>query len=133
MQSVIFGSAILLAFTVHAAAIDAPPLPSSAKKLTQDEILALYKPNVVMVFENFTKDKTVAGEVTHNANGELSGFWIYNKKQRGDITGTAGNKGDKWCFKAGSDPEICALIYQDGPDIYEVGADGQVVAKVKVK
>jgi hypothetical protein len=120
--------------TSVAAAVAAPKLPASAKKLAGAEISALFD-GATLTFESYAHANLVSGTVTFDLkNHTQTGTWeaaAANKK--GDVSGFVEVKGDQWCFKPDPNKEFCNDVYKDGDDIYEVTTSKVVVAKEKKK
>jgi hypothetical protein len=132
MKSTVTAAALLFAFVTSALAIDAPPIPSGAKKLSGKEAAAIYL-GKTLTFENYTQDQPMTGEVTVSPKGKLTGSWALGTSKKGAIKGAARNKADTWCFKMAGSKEECMAIYVDGTDIYEVNAKGVVTSKLSLK
>ena len=133
MMKVACASLILLGLGINiAAAVTAPKLPASAKKLSGAEISALFD-GATMSFESYAHPNFVTGTANFDLkNRTQTGSWeapAVNKK--GDVKGFVEVKGDKWCFKPDAKNEFCNFVYQDGADIYEVSSSHVVVAKEK--
>jgi hypothetical protein len=115
-----------------AAAVTAPKLPASAKKLTGAEISALFD-GATLTFESYAHPNLVSGTATFDLkNHSQTGTWeaaAVNKK--GDVSGFVEVKGDQWCFKPDPNKEFCNFVYKDGDDIYEVSGSKVVLAKEK--
>ncbi len=115
-----------------AAAVTAPKLPASAKKLTGAEISALFD-GATLTFESYTHPNLVSGTATFDLkNHTQTGTWeaaAVNKK--GDVSGFVEVKGEQWCFKPDPKKEFCNFVYMDGADVYEVSGSKVVLAKEK--
>ena len=133
MRKVAIASVVLFGISISvAAAVTAPKLPASAKKLTGAEISALFD-GATLTFESYAHANLVSGTATFDLkNHTQTGTWeaaAVNKK--GDVSGFVEVKGDQWCFKPDPSKEFCNFVYKDGDDIYEVSSSKVVVAKDK--
>jgi hypothetical protein len=108
-----------------ALALEAPELPSSAKKLSGSEIVALYD-GATIAFNNFTSKLPLTGTDTYNfAKKSHSGSYSIGGK-RGTFTGQIRVKGDMFCHREGKGKETCSSVYTNGVYIYEVNQKGVV-------
>ena len=123
------GFAFLL--TLPAFALKGPRLPSTAKKLTAEEIIKLYDGRTIS-FNNFTLNKPLTGSFTLNYKNKLiSGSYVFGT-EKGTFKGAIRLSDDKFCSKVRKGKEVCAAIYKDGPNIYEVNSMGKVTSQNQV-
>jgi hypothetical protein len=111
---------LLLCSTSLALAVDAPKLPTEAKKLKTAEIEAIYN------------DKTLSGEyyggkvlITWTSTNSTSlhtvdGTWSGSDGSKGTTNLKYAIKKDKWCTTRKGKKEFCIDIYSDGTYGYEV-------------
>jgi hypothetical protein len=110
------------------AAVTAPPLPSTAKKLTGAEIIALYD-GASITWDNFSQKQEMTGTADLDLKKKTqTGTW-QSGKDSGNFSGTAMVKGDKFCHRVKPSKEVCDSVYTDGNDIYEVNDKGIVDSK----
>ena len=130
MRNVIAGI-FLLCSTSIVFAVDAPKLPSDAKKLKTAEIEAIYN------------DKTLSGEYygakvlitwtsTNSASSHtVDGTWSGSDGSKGTTSLKYAINKDKWCTTKKGKKEFCIDIYSDGTYGYEVNK-GIVQARYKL-
>jgi hypothetical protein len=109
-------------------AVEAPSLPSSAKKLTGKEIAALYD-GATVAFNNFTMAQPLTGTVTYDLKSHKHHGTYKLGEQGGQFTGALRIKGDQFCHAEGNSKERCVSVYTDNSDIYEVNSKGVVESK----
>jgi hypothetical protein len=126
---------ILTTFTITtcAWAVDAPPLPTTAKKLTGAEIEQLYAGahSVGVSFQD--KKALLTFDVNIGATKKtIIGTWALKGGKSGKVDMVYDIRGDSWCNKArkGGGKEICTSVYTDGSDVYEVDDKGIVTGKL---
>ena len=116
-----------------AAAGDAPALPKSAKKLTKQEILALYDGKTIS-FVSYQQDKPVVGTTTFDLhNMKSTGTYNYNNGERsGRWDRKISFKGDQLCNLSQDDERTnCYFVYASGTTSYAV-IGSRVIAKSKL-
>jgi len=121
---------VALAFllTVPAFAIKGPRLPSTARKLSADEIVKLYDGHTIS-FSNFTLDKPLTGQFTVNYKAKtISGTYAYGA-ETGTFKGAVRMNGDSYCYRVRKGKETCGKVYKDGSTIYEVDSWGKVTSQ----
>jgi hypothetical protein len=129
LTAVLVGFAFLLTFP--ALAIQAPRLPSAAKKLTAEEIIKLYDGHTIS-FNNFTLNKPLTGQFTFNYKTKtIAGTYVYGT-ENGTFKGTIQISGDNYCYKVRKGKEVCGRVYKDGSNIYEVNSMGKVTSQNEV-
>lgn len=129
LTAALVGFAFVL--TLPALAIKGPRLPSDAKKLTAGEIIKLYDGRTIS-FNNFTLNKTLTGSFTLNYKTKtISGSYTFGT-EKGTFKGAVRLNGDKFCYKVRKGKEVCATIYKDGPNIYEVNTMGKVTSQNQI-
>jgi hypothetical protein len=117
--------------TVSASAIKGPRLPSTAKKLTTEEIIRLYDGHTIS-FNNFTLNKPLTGAFTINYKAKaISGSYTFGT-EKGTFKGTLRISGDNYCYKVRKGKEVCGAVYKDGQNIYEVNSMGKVTSQNQV-
>ena len=117
-----------LVLTSSVAALEAPKIPATAKKLSGSEISALYEGSTI-AFNNFTMDKSLTGTVAVNIKGGTqSGSYMIGGAEKGEFKGTNRIRGDRFCYVNGKEKEKCMSVYLDGANIYEVDAKGVVTS-----
>ena len=109
-------------------AVEAPALPSSAKKLNNKEIATLYEGSTIS-FNNFTMAQPLTGTDTYDLKGHKHHGTYTMGGQTGQFSGPIRVKGDQFCHAEGAGKEHCASVYTDGSDIYEVNSKGVVESK----
>lgn len=97
-------------------------VPKSAKKLTGNEIVALYD-NTWFNFHNYMKPTTTGTFLVSFTTKTASGTYVTGKKS-GTWIGTVRIKGDKFCRRISKGKEGCVFLYVDGSNVYEVNAKG---------
>jgi hypothetical protein len=108
-----------------ALAIEAPQLPTSAKKLTGKEIVEL-QDGVTLTFKDYTTPTLLTGAVVHDfKNKSESGTFEY-KGIKGQINSTIWLKEDMLCDLQPGKGDVCSFVYLDGSSFYNVGPDGKV-------
>jgi hypothetical protein len=129
LTAALVGVALLL--TVPALAVNAPRLPSTAKKLTGAEIIKLYDGHTIS-FNNFSLNKPLSGQFTFNYKAKtISGTYVFGT-EKGTFKGSIRISGDSYCYKVRKGKESCGAIYKDGPDIYEVNSMGRVISQNEI-
>jgi len=124
MMRLLCTAAIAVAMIVPAmAAMTAPTLPATAKKLTGAEIMALYDGSTVK-WTNFAQGMTGTATSDFKKKTE-TGTWAAGDK-KGNYTSAISVKGDTFCYKTGKSKEVCNSVYTEGADIYQVNAKGIV-------
>jgi hypothetical protein len=125
LQSIV--AVLLFCMPLAAFAIEAPKLPSSAKKLSAKEIIELMG-DVPLTFEEYDGGYLRTGTVVIDfqtnkldAKTECSGVPC-------QISGKAWTRDDMFCHEVYTGFEICAFVYLDGSALYFVGTDGKVIA-----
>jgi hypothetical protein len=121
-----------LTVTSAAWAADAPPLPSTAKKLNGQEIEQLYH-DAHATGTNFQRKSILKYTVTMNSKKKsIVGKWEFDGKT-GKVDLIYDIQDDKWCNKPPKGgEEKCMSIYTDGGDVYSVDDKGAVAAKIVV-
>ena len=127
MSRYLLVSGIVAAATLAtlALAADAPKLPTSAKKLSGQEIAALYGGGAIK-YQNFTQAVPSTGSVTFDLKTNTEHGTYSMGASTGEFSGRVRIVGDQWCHQEGGGVELCVSIYTDGNDIYEVDKDGVV-------
>ena len=111
--------------TIPAFAVKAPRLPSTAQKLSAEEIIKLYDGHTIS-FNNFSLDKPLTGVFTVNYKAKtVSGTYVYGA-EKGTFKGAVWISGDDYCYSVRKGKEVCGKVYKDGPNIYEVDSWGKV-------
>jgi hypothetical protein len=111
-----------------ARALDRPPLPPQAKKLTAEEIQKHYQ-GLRATYENYTRDVTLTGEIIYDlTGGVMFGSYVSDQKDKGLFTGKIWSKDDRFCNKAEKAKEECVTVYLDGTTYYEVDDKNQVTS-----
>jgi hypothetical protein len=121
-----------LTITTAAWAIDAPPLPSTAKKLQAAEIEQLYVGHHAEGM-SFQDKKPLTFSATMDAKKKsITGKWAIKGGKSGKVDMVYSIEGDKWCNKPrkGGGKQACVSVYTDGPDVYEVDDKGTVASKL---
>ena len=103
-------------------AFGAKTLPTTAEKLSGNQILALYDGSTFK-FKDYRSEIPNTGTVIFDLkknirSGKLDGY--------GQILGSVKINGDTLCGQGGGN-EICTSVYVSGTDIYEVSPEGVVV------
>lgn len=116
-------SSVVLA--TSAVAADAPTLPATAKKLSGQEIAALYG-DATIKYQNFTQAVPFTGSVTFDLKANTEHGTYTTGASTGEFSGRVRIVGDQWCHRVGSGVEFCSSVYANGDDIYEVDKYGVV-------
>jgi hypothetical protein len=122
--SAILASAVL---ATSAFAADAPKLPATAKKLSGQEIAALY--GGTLKYQNFTQAIPFTGSVTFDLKANTEHGTYSTGASSGEFSGRVRIVGDQWCHQEGTGVEFCVSVYTDGDDIYEVDKYGVVESR----
>jgi len=126
MRNVACAFLVLLSVgSAMAFAAEAPALPSSAKKLSADQIVKLYDGNT-FAYTSYTRFGVATGSVTYDLANNASHGTYELGWHRGRINGRIHMDGDRFCYKVGIDREHCDNIYVDGETVYDVDPDGTV-------
>jgi hypothetical protein len=123
------------AITTSAWAVDAPPLPSTAKKLQGPEIEALYVGGHAVGTSFQDKKSLVTFDVKMDPKKKtILGNWALKGGKSGKVDMNYSIRGDNWCNKArkGGGKEVCVSVYTDGSDVYEVDDKGVVASKLTI-
>jgi hypothetical protein len=127
-HSASLASTALVLSTICAMALEAPALPTTAKKLTGKDIVALYDGSTVK-FNNFTKDKPLTGSVTYDLKTKsAAGNYVYGGSASANFSQRIRINGSKFCYQVGKDKETCVTVHTDGANIYETDATGTVTS-----
>ena len=114
-----------LASSLPAFAVEGPTLPSSAKKLTKDQIIA-FMDGKTFKYKSYNHEKLTMGLTTFDFKGKkVSGTYSDKgimKKYSGQPLSM---NGDVYCYDK-SCPSDAGSVYLDGSTIYEVKGDGKV-------
>jgi len=118
---------LLLAFLTPAYSLDGPTLPTTAKKLTKEEIVTLMD-GKTFKYKSYNKAKLMTGETTFDfKKGVYSGTYAGKPYSPQPLSmNSSAYCYDKTC------PEGSGAVYVDGNTIYEVngaGAVGEVLTK----
>ncbi len=102
----------------------APVLPVDAKKLTGQEIVALYHGKQA-AFINYTKKVTLTGSTFYDFDRKRAwGFYVWDGKDKGLFKAPIEIKEDRFCYKPDDAKKICVSVHVSDADIYEVDAKG---------
>jgi hypothetical protein len=121
-------AALSCGLPLTALAIEAPQLPTSAKKLTGQEIVDR-QDGVTLTYKDYMGDAVSTGTAVHDfKNNRNSGTYEY-QGMSGSFAGKAWIKGDMFCHTENVRPgENCVFVYSDGPSFYNVSPEGRVLS-----
>jgi hypothetical protein len=131
MRLIVALMALGFLLTIPAVALNAKRVPPTAKKLTAEEIIRLYDGHTV-AFSNSSMNKPLTGEFTFDFKTKtIAGTYRFGD-DKGAFKGTIRMKGDNYCYKVRKNKEVCATIYRDGANIYEVNSRGTVTSQNRI-
>jgi hypothetical protein len=113
---------------ITALAIEAPQLPSSAKKLSGKEIVDL-QDGVNLTYKNYVDGVLVTGTAVHDfKNNQNSGTYDY-KGTKGLFNGRVWLNDDMFCHSENAGRgDTCVNVYLDGSSFYNVSPEGKVLS-----
>ena len=121
-------AALVCGMPIAALAIDAPQLPSSAKKLTGQEIVSL-QDGVTLTYKDYASDALTTGTAVHDFKKNTNNSTYDYKGIHGTFVGKVSVKGDMFCHtESGRPGETCVFVYSDGPSFYNVSPEGKVLS-----
>ncbi len=126
MMRNLLGAGLALAVsTATALAVQAPPLPAAAKKLSPQAIVKLYDGRTFS-FTTYTFFGVATGTVTYDFKTKTNHGSYAMGSHHGAIDGVIRLSGDKFCYKVKLDSEHCDFVYMAGGTIYDVDPGGTV-------
>ena len=125
-----------LTISTSAWAVDAPPLPSTAKKLQAKEIEELYVGGHAVGTSFQDKKSLVTFDVKMDPEKKtILGKWAIKGGKSGKVDLVYSIEGDKWCNKPPPKAKgkiACTSVFTDGLDVYEVDDKGVVLSKLTI-
>ena len=116
---------LLVASAVPALAMDGPSLPSSAKKLTKDEIIAMMQ-GKTFNYKSYNHDELKTGKTTFDFKKmTYSGTYSDKGKMKSYTAQPLSMNSEAYCYDK-TCPEGASAIYGDGSVIYEMNGKGKV-------
>jgi hypothetical protein len=119
---------LMCGLPLAALAIEAPQLPSSAKKLTGKEIVDL-QDGVTLAYKDYEHESLATGTEVHDfKNNRNTVTYEYNGVQ-GSYTGKVWIKDDMFCHSEFIRPgDTCVFVYSEGSSFYNISPEGKVLS-----
>jgi hypothetical protein len=123
---------VSMSVTSFAWAVEAPLLPSTAKKLQASQIEQLYVGGHADGTAFQEKELLTFSVNMNSKKKSITEKWMLKSGKSGKVDLVYYIQGDSWCDKLrkGVGKDICVSVYTDGTDVYEVDNKGAVASKL---